>query len=237
MGGRYGDGDVRRADYHKTAAFHHERLANTYSQVGFGQKAASHRRRAKWHAAFGTSPEEEAHAFHVVMPGIRKSFEDALAAIQKITDDGRTEIHRVAYDQGRAETNAKNAKKSVRAFANIFKYYLTELNKRVKVVGGKFYMEQYIEVGGMIDTLNRRWANVNETSRSLEKTSIRENTQKATGARVLPEVLQTEEALAAGAQTLLGIKIAHDRNFENVRIRPPAPDPNFKLYDSDEDSR
>ena len=102
----------------------------------------------------------------------------------------------------------------------------------------------------MIDRLSREWANatkrhaelsradragdvdMNETIRALERTSIREGTKKAT---VAPEVWQTEEALAAGAQTLLGVKLAHKNNLGVVRIRPPAPDGPFVLFPDDYD--
>lgn len=321
MGVRYDD--VRRAKYHPIAAFHHKVKTATYSQAGLGKKAAGHRRRAKWHTAFGAFPEEDAaSAFHAqFMPGMRANVEGAIAAIKKIADlsievakvpnaqkwtgnpiehesrnvrtfveaarksetpleafqklkksahvsgeydkneagvgrgvkvvkNDKNEIHRVAYDPGRAETKARAAKESVREFAKGCYKYLAALKEIDKTKGCRFYIDPYDEVGTMIDRLSREWANatnrhievsrggragyvnMDEIGRALERTSIREGTKKAV---VAPEVWQTEEALAAGAQTLLGVKAAYTNNLGVVRIRPPAPDDTFVLFPDDFD--
>jgi hypothetical protein len=175
MGGRYDD--VRRAKSHRIAAFHHKIKAATYSQLGLGKKAESHRRRAKWHAAFGNPPEEEAaKAFHAqFIPHIRQKFERASAEIQSIADLTKEvanynneaamggasakavkEIRRVPYDAARAETKVKAAAKSVREFAKSFRRYIDALKASDKTNGRPFYTE-YDDVGKMIDSLIRFW--------------------------------------------------------------------------------
>jgi hypothetical protein len=278
MRGRYDD--AGRAKYHWVAAFHHKVKAATYSQIGFGQKAASHRRRAKWHAAFGTPPEEEAaKAFHAqFIPSIRRKFDRASAEIKTITDltkeiakyskevagvgtghsakTVKKDIHRVPYDAARVETKVKAAGRSVGAFAKSFRNYLNALKARDKTKGGNFYTE-YDDVGTMIDSLIRLWLNAIEEHTKISKgdlagdtemaeligllrrTSLRDDTDKPSGARVPPEVSQIKamihDTFAVGAATLLGVRRAHNSNLGCVRIQDQVPVGEFKLYDSDED--
>ena len=115
MRGRYRD--VRFGNFHQIAAFHHKVKADTYAQIGFGEKAASHRRRATWHAAFGTptAQTEEAKALHAqFLPNIREKFDDVSAnieSIMKLTNEIAKYIKKEDKDKEGTGHSAKTIKK------------------------------------------------------------------------------------------------------------------------------
>ena len=291
--------DVRGAHYHQIAAYHHKAKAAAYSDVGLGKKAARHRRRAKWHAAFGAPEEDTARAFHSkYMPAVRKKFEGASAAIKSITESSievakvpnkqkwtgnpieheshkmrefveaarksetpmkafmelkaahvngeydkraasalpsaatvKKERHRVAYDPGRAHTKAEAARTSVRAFGRSVREYLMALRALGGTGRGRLYIDSYEEVGAMIERLRKDLASVGDRSGNIDMNELSSRLENAT---IHEGAWQTEDALSAGAETLVGLHAEHISTFRHLRVQP-AFDPNFVLYQSDDD--
>ena len=125
-------------NYHEIAAFHHKVKADTYAQVGFGKKAASHRRRAEWHAAFGEPGgpppppqasgaaeakkaerllrEAEVRAFDAqYTKRISSDYESAIAAIKKITDR-EIEVANVPNEQKKTKNPIERESGTIRGY-------------------------------------------------------------------------------------------------------------------------